>query len=296
MPWNQAQKNKPLPPRRNLKLWLTGLVGIILLTSIGVFTFIYNDNEETIEVAVKTKKKKQTSKPKYNAPHQIKKKKIGLTQMTNEERLKWFERKYGTNVPENLKSEIYFLKNPPKLKIQPKARREDIFKHQSERSIASIVLLKPGAFLIQRSVYDDSFDIDFKKALEEPTLFSKDDTPEQRELKEAVNEVKAELAERMRNGEKPSEILTECMNTAYELGKYTRDIEELLYEIEDDPTKSNQDVEDFVNAANKLLRDKGAAELPMPTLFRRQARLKVLARQRQYELNAKQQLESEGNK
>ena len=201
-----------------------------------------------------------------------------LRPKTREERLAWFEKKYGTNIPENLKSTVYFLKNPPQQIFRPKPRREDVFKHHSERTIAALLLHTPGTFMIQRSVYDDRFDRDFVKSLEEPIISEDGDDQETKELKMAVNDVKAEIAERMRAGEKPSDIVNEIMNTAYELGKYSRNMEDMVREIADDPSKTDADVEEFVNAANKLLKEKGAKEMEMPNLFRRQIRLKMLAR------------------
>ena len=203
---------------------------------------------------------------------------VKLKPKTREERLSWFEKRYGTNIPENLKSTVYFLKNPPQQTFRPKSRREDVFKHHSEKTLAAILLHTPGTFMIQRSVYDDRFDRDFIKSLEEPIISEDSDDEETKELKNAVNEVKAEMAERMRAGEKPSDIINEIMNTAYELGKYSRNVEDMVREIVDDPTKTDEDVEEFVNAANKLLKEKGAKEMEMPNLFRRQIRLKMLAR------------------
>ena len=197
---------------------------------------------------------------------------------TREERLAWFEKKYGTNIPENLKTTVYFLKNPPTTTYRPLPRPEDIFKHQSEKTIAAVLLHKPGAFVMRRTVYDESFDMDFQKALEEPIIEKDDDDEATKELKAAVNDVKAELAERMRAGEKPSKIMTDTMDTAYELGKYSRNLETMLHEMSDNPANTDKDIEDFVNAANKLLKEKGAGEMEMPNFFRRQLRLKMLAR------------------
>jgi len=205
-------------------------------------------------------------------------KRKNYSEMSREEKLAMYEKRYGTNIPENLKSTYYFLKNPPQRTYKPLPRREEIFEHDSERTIASVLLIEPGAFVMRRSTYDESFDDDFKKSLETPTLITKDDTPEQRELKEAVNEVKAELAERMRKGEKPSDIMTAAMDTAYELGKYRQNVEEMIHDMEDDPSASDQNVEDFVTAANKMLKENGANEIDMPSLVKRQVRLRNRAR------------------
>ena len=193
---------------------------------------------------------------------------------TPEERLAFIKKIYGDNIPENLKSEVYFLEHPPTTTYRPMPRPEDVFKHPSEKTIAAVLLLKPGAFVMQRTVYDESFDEDFKKAMAEPTSIEDGDSDADRELKAAVSEVKAEFAERMAKGEKPSEIMTKAMEEAYELGKFTREIDEMLQEVEDDPTKTNQDVEDFVKAANELLKEKGLEQLEMPELLGRKVRLR----------------------
>ena len=199
---------------------------------------------------------------------------------SNADRLALYNKIYKGKIPENLEPSVYFMKNPPTQTYTPQPRPEDIFQHRSERAIAAVLMMEPGGFVMQRTSYDESFDENFKKSLEEPTLLLKDDTPEQRELKKQVNEVKAELAERMRNGEKPSDIMTAAMNDAYELSKFRQDIEEMVREIDEDPDKTDQEVDDFVAAANKMLSDRGVGKIEMPTFVKRRTRLKVLARQK----------------
>lgn len=197
---------------------------------------------------------------------------------SREEQLAWFRKKYGDDIPENLKTTVYFLEHPPTQVYKPLPRPEDVFKHQSEKTIAAVLLMKPGTFVMRRTVYDESFDVDFRRAMEDPTAIEDGDSDEDRELKKAVNEVKAEWAEQMRAGKNPSELMNEAMDAAYELGKYRREIEAMLRETVDDPSMSDKDVEDFVKAANTMLKEKGLDEIAAPNLLRRQARLRILAR------------------
>ncbi len=230
---------------------------------------------------VSVEKKPALPKPKVAKPRPApaaKAKPAKRKELTPQDQLARIRKTFGDNVPENLKPTVYFLENPPKTNFKPRKRPEDVFKHQSEKTIAAVLLLQPGAFVMRRTVYDESFDIDFKKALEDPTVIEDGDSDEDRELKMAVADVRAELAEKMKEGEMPAKIFTEAMDTAYELGKYTREIETMLREVSDDPTKTDQDVQDFVEAANVMLKEKGAAEIPMPNLVRRQVRLRTLAR------------------
>ena len=263
---------------------------VMALAAVGAAVWMMLQNEAPTERA-KPKKTRSAGLAAEVTPAKAAKpqKATGkLRPKTREERLAWFEKKYGTNIPENLKSTVYFLKNPPQQTFRPKPRREDVFKHHSERTIAALLLHTPGTFMIQRSVYDDRFDRDFVKSLEEPIISEDGDDQETKELKMAVNDVKAEIAERMRAGEKPSDIVNEIMNTAYELGKYSRNMEDMVREIADDPSKTDADVEEFVNAANKLLKEKGSKEMEMPNLFRRQIRLKMLARKASHQDSTQQ--------
>ena len=227
--------------------------------------------------------RKHVAKPVAKPAPVVKEVKKPRAPETREERLAWFKKKYGDNIPENLKTTVYFLEHPPTTTYKPLPQPEDVFKHQSEKTIAAVLMLQPGTFVMRRTVYDESFDADFVKAVQEPTPIEEDDSDETKALKTAVNEVRAEWIERMKAGEKPSDIMNEAMNTAYELGKYTRELEELLHEANDNPSMTNEDVEDFVKAANAMLKEKGAGELQMPDLLRRQARLRRIVRKAQLE-------------
>ena len=221
------------------------------------------------------KPKAAVAKPSAPAPaKQAKPKEKWHPPQTPEERLAWIEKVYGDNIPDNLKSEVYFLKNPPTATFKPPPRPEDVFKHPSEKTIAAVMLMKPGVFVMQRTVYDESFDEDFKKAMAEPTVVEEGDSDETKELKAAVAEMKADFAARMANGEKPSEIMNKAMNEAYELGKFSGEVQAMLNEWVDDPSRSNEDVKDFVSAANKLLKEKGLDEIAVPELLGRQVRLR----------------------
>ena len=263
--------------RKTITSTIIAVVAVAAILGAGIWWMMGRDKAQPSpepDLPKKTALAKEVKPAAAPKPEQPKKR----VPQTREERLAWFEKKYGTNIPENLKTTVYFLKHPPTTTYRPLPRPEDIFKHQSEKTIAAVLLHKPGAFVMRRTVYDESFDMDFRKSLEEPIIAKDDDDEATKELKAAVNDVKAELAERMRAGEKPSKIMTDTMDTAYELGKYSRNMETMLHEMSDNPANTDKDIEDFVNAANKLLKEKGAGEMEMPNFFRRQLRLKMLAR------------------
>lgn len=208
--------------------------------------------------------------------------------MTNEEKLKVIRDKYGDNIPENMKSTVYFLENPPQKSFHPARSRVNIFKRQSDRKIASTLLIEPGAFMLRPMQFDDRFDADFKAALLEPIEILPEDTPEDKELKTAVMETRKELAERMERGEKPSEVMSSEMGKLTELSKYKTELQKQLMNIRKDPTYTDADIKDFVTAANEMLSKKGIPGFKMPSLLARQASLKLAAR--------KQSQKTEGSK
>ena len=195
--------------------------------------------------------------------------------------LKAIREKYGNNIPENLKATVYFLENPPQRTFHPARTRAHIFKRQSERRIASLIAVEPGAFMLRKPTYDDKFDRDFAEALKEPIEIGENDSPEDRELKLAVRDAKAEIAERMAAGEKPSALLNGLVDSLYELGKYKRQIEQELTKIRLDATYTDADIGDFVKAANTLLQEKGLAPIPMPNLVRRGLSIRMAAANRE---------------
>jgi len=204
--------------------------------------------------------------------------------------LKSIRDKYGDNVPENLKPVVYFLENPPQRTFHPARSKASIFKRRSEREIAAMVTAEPGTWFMRKPVFNERFDEDFRASLGEKIEISDDDTEEQKALKRAVIDTKAELAERMKAGEAPSAVMGAHADAMYELGQYRRMIQDELGKLKRDAQYSDRDIEDFVKAANKMLADKGAKPIPMPkmvlrhvSLKRAAARAEEMARQEQKE-------------
>lgn len=191
--------------------------------------------------------------------------------------LKAIRDKYGDNIPENLKSVVYFLENPPQRTFHPSQSKESIFKRRSEREIASMVTAEPGTWFMRKPTFNERFDEDFRASLGEKIEISDDDTEEQKALKQAVIDTKAELAERMKAGETPSAVMGAHADAMYELGQYRRMIQDELGKLKRDAQYSDRDIEDFVNAANKMLKDKGAKPIPMPKMVFRHVSLKKAA-------------------
>jgi ABC-type glycerol-3-phosphate transport system substrate-binding protein len=136
---------------------------------------------------------------------------------------------------------------------------------------------------MRRPTFGRRFDADFAESLKEDIEIAETDTAEQKALKQAVIDTKAELSARMKAGEKPSDIMNDFTGSLYELGQYRRTIEEELTRLKKDETISDNDIVDFVGAANQMLTEKGAKPIQMPKMIFRHISLKRAAAKRAQE-------------
>ena len=90
---------------------------------------------------------------------------------------------------------------------------------------------------------------------------TEEDTPARAELKRAMVEMKKELAERIKAGEKLGDILEEARSELRRLADYRRNLEKMVSEAARNPENTEQDVADIINAANKMLTDNGVKPL-----------------------------------
>lgn len=262
---------------------MVGLSAAIIIVLGAVSIWLHHRKAEP---APKKTVEKVTTKKTVDRPRRIQSAKTPAPVVTNkpltkEERrakqLKQIRDKYGDNIPDNLKPVVYYLENPPQQIFEPAKSKGDIFKRQSEREIAALILTEPGTWFMRRPNFGDRFDSDFKASLNEKIEFSDSDTEEERALKEAVIETKNELLQRATSTEKPSDIMNAFAGSLYELGQYRRTLQDELGRLKRDSTISDADIESFVNAANKMLTDRGAQPIKMPKMILRHISLKRAA-------------------
>ncbi|MBR0056948.1 MAG: hypothetical protein IJP66_06415 [Kiritimatiellae bacterium] len=115
----------------------------------------------------------------------------------------------------------------------------------------------------------------FDKALEEPIAIGDEDDDFQRELKEAVIELREELARRRAEGEDVEEILAESWRQMKELNLYRREIEAQVKNLLDEGM-TQEDYESLVGEANRILAEEGVKPLELPTTLKRALRLRRL--------------------
>ena len=199
--------------------------------------------------------------------------------------------KKGTPIPDRVQKDekgVYRYPNgqrwvdPKNLNVVKHPKPRLLFKNTSENQIAVILRLDPtrmAPFLIGRRLpYGERFVKDFVKSLEEtPVSYDKDDTPEEAELRQAVIETKAELKAAMDRGEDIAKIMNDTQKELDRLCQYHNELKKMVKEAVDNPEFSDEDVEDYVNAANEMLKKQGLNGLTMPKLINRQARLLIMS-------------------
>ena len=257
---------------------------VAVLVAVGAAVLLWPKSKESpkkkVSAPVKTikpsVKKAEVAKPATNSTPVLSKR---------ERQLKQIRDKYGDNIPDNLKPVVYFLENPPTQIFHPARTEADIFKRSSEREIASMITTEPGTWFMRRPSFGERFDSDFKESLNETIDINDNDTPEQKALKQAVIDTKAELASRMKAGTRPSDVMNDFAGSLYDLGEYRRSIESDLSRLKKDETVSDKDIEEFVNTANQMLTGKGAKPIKMPQMLFRHISLKRAAEKRAKEQN-----------
>ena len=149
---------------------------------------------------------------------------------------------------------------------------EKTFQHEADRTIAGLLLIDPGDTVIGEIEYDEAFVKAFLESYDNPFMVMPEDTDEQKALKHSVADIKGELRQRMDAGEDIGKILTEARNQLQELGAYKDEINAMVEEIAEKSAKTPEDIEDAVNAANKMLESRGIAPMKIRGFLRGQMR------------------------
>ena len=152
--------------------------------------------------------------------------------------------------------------------IQTKGKYE-IFEHHCENEIACLLTIQPGQGLVGTPRYNGRFTKEFLESLKKPIVINDDDSEEDKELKRNVNLAKQELKAAYDRGEDIEKIMLDTRREYQDLAMYKQELRQLIYEYKKTENPSDQDVEDYVTAANKLLEAKGIAPLNIGPISRR---------------------------
>lgn len=158
-----------------------------------------------------------------------------------------------------------------------------LFKSPSDRTIATLLSTEPGTGFIGSITYDERFTKQFLKSLEKPIEITAEDDEYARLVKETVIATRAELKARHDKGEDVAKIISETREELQQLGAYKTELQKQLQKLSRDATMTEQDLDDYVAAANEMLESRGCSKLSMPDFVRRSVQIRDLRRKEQEE-------------
>ena len=144
-----------------------------------------------------------------------------------------------------------------------------IFDTRSDNSIAALLTVPPGTTAVGDPEYEMWFTQDFLKSLETPIIVTKDDTPEEAQLKRDMIATKIDLKARYDAGEDIALIMKNTREELQRLSLYRTEIESAFREMASKPGLTEQDVDDFIESANIMLDSKGIAPMTFGPLAKR---------------------------
>ena len=152
---------------------------------------------------------------------------------------------------------------------------ERVFSNTADRKIASLLTIEPGEMLVgdPSRLFGRGFRRKFLESLEQPELILETDSEDVRALKQAVIDAKADLKARMDAGEDVCEVMLQAYREAQEIGLYRENLKAEVSRLARDRALGEDEVKDFVAAANKMLSGRGAKPLTMPRAAARRLQL-----------------------
>ncbi len=276
MSWNHSSQSTVTPKKSSSGLFLGYIALALVLAGLVVFFLTRPAEEPIVKEEPKTIKKidevAPPPKPQPLPPVEAKPKRPirsneGAKTYIDEKGVKRYEG--GARV----------FDRPRRKPINLIKADEAIFHNYAENQIYALLSTNPGDTVFVTRKYDKRFLDAFKKSLEEPIIPEKEDDEYERAAKQMMNEVKAELAERMRKGEDVCKIMDEAYSELQRLASVKRDILQVAREaVKGDDQITESDAIDILNAANKMLSDKGIAPLSKNSILTKNLRLKFLKR------------------
>ena len=135
-----------------------------------------------------------------------------------------------------------------------------IFDNGAENEIAALITMEPGEVIVG-GPDRETFTAEFLKSTVVPIIVKADDPEEVKALKRAVNEVKADLKAAHDRGEDIVAIVEKTYDEFQRLAQYKEDLFNEVNDYSQKEEVTDEDVKDYLAAANKLLEEKGIAPL-----------------------------------
>ena len=161
------------------------------------------------------------------------------------------------------------------------------FKHDTDCMLAHLLVVQPGEGFVgdSESIYS-GFEKEFLKTLDDPIVYDKDDSDYVKELKMGVQAMRQELKDIRASGESIEKVLIETRDQLQQLGLYRQELEQQVLKMSEDGM-SQQDYDDLLAAANRMLEERGSKPLELPSTVKHAIRLGQLIRDNEEKESAK---------
>lgn len=159
--------------------------------------------------------------------------------------------------------------------VERKAKKR-LFHTMADVQISRILNTKPGQAVIGTMNYS-LFAEQLKRALEKPIEIDENDTPEDIALKNAVRETREDLKRRMDAGEDIGQVMHEAETELRRMWNYRQNLHKELAATMRERKMSANDFRNYVDAANKMLQDRGIEPLKHPEFWCRRLQIEEAA-------------------
>lgn len=266
MAWNRPDSTglplkRPNPKRKyNIRYCL----GIVALLSLSCACFVFlnkgQDNQSCDSKSGVVSKQIKELPPKHSTTNKHTDVEVGKTNSTAVTTSEWKPKAEGFCFdPEGT-----LYRNGKKVRTSKIAHRKapcEIFNYHSENLISLLMNTEPGTVFFGPGNYQEGFVRNFEKSCQEPIIVFNTDSDEVKRLKRDMIDVKIELKERMRQGESLTDIISSTRNELQKLGQVKLNLQRMLKSEVKTNAKSAADVDTFIEAADRILEEKGIAPL-----------------------------------
>ena len=273
MAWNKPntenQQKKPSAKAPSAKRGV--IAGVVIVVALGALCLYLFSNGEATSSSLQ---KKERGRIKEVTPAAAPTNRV---EAAKEETPYWLVPESETNgFTEVMQRKWFFAHRPPpayRYDVTFTPPRYAIFDTYSENQIAFLLTAEPGKTVIGEPNYRGITE-DFMKSCETPIIINADDDEFDRNLKNLMKETKIELRQRISDGENLEDILRNAREELRQFARYKSTLKEELENFLKDPQHTDQDVDDFIKAANTMLEEKGVAPLELGVIAKK--RLKAL--------------------
>lgn len=159
---------------------------------------------------------------------------------------------------------VYYSEDPGFAERYRAVRAEQAklpFHTRAEIAIASVFDVAPGQFVLQGE-FPPNLEKDFLEHLDDPITINDDDDPHTVELKRFMIDLKPQLKQAMDRGESLAALLKDYRNELTKAHALKENLRRELAKLQRE-AKSEEEVKDYIKAANQMLDDYGIEHFPV---------------------------------